>query len=674
MSPRTQTGGPAAAAPPAAGDSTLPGHTALGETFVADTGAGAGTADAPEEPRTIGRYELLRPLGRGAMGAVYLARDAQLDRHVALKLPHPAAAADPQLRARFLREARAAATLHHPHLCPVFDAGEAPGPGGEPRLYLTMALIEGRTLRQAAEGPQPPRTAARLIRKLADAMAHAHGRGVIHRDLKPANVMLDADGRPSITDFGLARRDTGADAAVRVTRAGAVLGTPAYMSPEQIAGDPDAVGPRADIYALGVMLYELLTGRLPFEGTVSTLLGKVLTEDPRPPSELQEGVDPALEAIWAKMTARDPADRFATMAEVRDALTAWLKRGGADATVNATAAAPAGPPPAETVAAPALPDLPEPPRVRRGARRRSARGSARRPRPRWALPAAAVAALLLVGVVTITFLAPDGTPQTITVNVPGEVTDVTVGGGEPAPPGGEPGPAGPAEPDPAPVPAPLAADAAAGDDDGWVDLFDGRTLDGWTGNGNDVWAVEDGLLVGRFAAGPGPAWGQLRTARPYGDVEVRAVFRAAGETDSGLTLRDAPGEKQRLVEVNVRPAQTLWHGAIWSAEPGGRASASKIAPGRAARAAAARGANGEPPGWDVLTVRAAGERVSAALNGVPTQTADLPGLPPAGPLSLLLQGVEGVPAEIAFRSVRVRPLTSEGAPADDADPTDDADP
>ena len=667
MSPRTQTGGPTAAAPPAAGDSTLPGHTALGETFVADTGAGAGTADAPEEPRTIGRYELLRPLGKGAMGAVYLAHDAQLDRHVALKLPHPAAAADPQLRARFLREARAAATLHHPHLCPVFDAGEAPGPRGEPRLYLTMALIEGRTLRQAAEGPQPPRTAARLIRKLADAMAHAHGRGVIHRDLKPANVMLDADGRPSITDFGLARRDSGADAAVRVTRAGAVLGTPAYMSPEQIAGDPDAVGPRADIYALGVILYELLTGRLPFEGAVSTLLGKVLTEDPRPPGELQEGVDPALEAIWAKMTARDPADRFASMAEVRDALTAYLKRGGVDATVNATAAAPASPPPAETILAPALP---APSRGRRGTRRRSARGSARRPRPRWALPAAAVAALLLTGVVTITFLAPDGTPQTITVNVPGEVTDVTVGGGETAPPGGEPGPTGPAEPAPAPVPGPLAAD----DDDGWVDLFDGRTLDGWTGNGNEVWAVEDGLLVGRFAAGPGPDWGQLRTARSYGDVEVRAVFRAVGETDSGLTLRDAPGEKKRLVEVNVRPAQTLWHGAIWSAEPGGRATAAKIAPGRAARAAAAREANGEPPGWDVLTVRAAGERVSAALNGVPTQTADLPGLPPTGPLSLLLQGVEGAPAEIAFRSVRVRPLTPDETPPTDADPPLDAEP
>ena len=197
MSPRTETGGPTVADAPPPSAAAGPGATVISAH---PGGDGAGDADGtPEAPRTIGRYELLRPLGKGAMGAVYLARDGQLDRHVALKLPHPAAAADPQLRERFLREARAAATLHHPHLCPVFDAGEEPGPDGEPRLYLTTAYIEGRTLREATDGPRPPREVARLIRKLADAMAHAHGRGVIHRDLKPANVMIGPDGRPSIT-------------------------------------------------------------------------------------------------------------------------------------------------------------------------------------------------------------------------------------------------------------------------------------------------------------------------------------------------------------------------------------------------------------------------------------------------------------------------------------------
>ena len=235
------------------------------------------------------------------MGSVYLAEDTQLGRRVALKVPDFGPHEAPEARKRFLAEARAAATLDHPSLCPVFDAGEIDG-----RLYLTMAYIQGQSLAAliGAEG-WPEGQAADLVGKLALAMQEAHAKKVIHRDLKPANVMIKATGQgrePVIVDFGLAHRDDPEEQ--RLTRSGQVMGTPAYMAPEQIRGNLEEIGPACDIYALGVILYELLTGRLPFSGSGLAVAGQILTETPLPPSTHRSGLDPALEAICLKAMAK----------------------------------------------------------------------------------------------------------------------------------------------------------------------------------------------------------------------------------------------------------------------------------------------------------------------------------------------------------------------------------
>jgi predicted Ser/Thr protein kinase len=272
-------------------------------------------------PAPFGRYELLKQLGQGGMGAVYLARDTQLDRLVALKVPFFTASDGPHVLERFLREARAAATLHHANVCPVFDVGQIDG-----IHYLTMAYIEGRSLAEVLRGdkkPATPREAAALVRKLALALDQAHRKNVIHRDLKPGNIMLAKGGEPIIMDFGLAHRGESGD--VRLTQQGTVIGTPAYMAPEQARGAIDQMGPSCDIYSLGVILYELLTGRLPFSGDTFTLLAQLMVDDPPPPSSHRPDSDDRIEAICLKAIAKKPADRHASMAEFAAALTDYLK-------------------------------------------------------------------------------------------------------------------------------------------------------------------------------------------------------------------------------------------------------------------------------------------------------------------------------------------------------------
>jgi len=272
-------------------------------------------------PNPFGRYNITRLLGRGGMGAVFLAHDTQLDRPVAIKIPTFRGTLSASQKERFFREARAVASLRHPNICPVLDVEEEQG-----ILYLTMAFIDGQTLAtKLAAGAMEQTGAGKLIRRVARAMQAAHELGTIHRDLKPANIMIDDDGSPVVMDFGLARKgeadgeDEQPAAAstvvdVGLTQVGSVLGTPAYMPPEQATGDLDAIGPRSDVYSLGAVLYECLTGKRPFEGPdTASVIKKILHTPPRRLRDHVQGLDPALEAVCLKALAKRPEDRFESM-------------------------------------------------------------------------------------------------------------------------------------------------------------------------------------------------------------------------------------------------------------------------------------------------------------------------------------------------------------------------
>lgn len=268
----------------------------------------------------FGRYRVLQSLGRGGMAEVYLAEDTQLGRRVALKVPHFGSGADAELRQRFLREARIAATFQHPHLCPILDMGQINGVD-----YLTMPVLSGETLatRLKRDGPFSARAGAQLTLLIARAVDVAHIAHIVHRDLKPANVMLSETGEPIVMDFGLARCLTSSD--IRLTSTGMVLGTPAYIAPEQIGAEPDTLRPTCDVYSLGAMLYEMLTGALPYRGSVHEVLRQKLSQDPPPPSQLRADLDPRLEAICLTAMAADAAARFPSMDAFAVALDAYLQ-------------------------------------------------------------------------------------------------------------------------------------------------------------------------------------------------------------------------------------------------------------------------------------------------------------------------------------------------------------
>jgi serine/threonine protein kinase/class 3 adenylate cyclase len=278
-------------------------------------------ATLPEEqlPRPFGRYTLTKQLGRGGMGTVYLARDNILGRQVALKIPHPEVVAAPPTLERFYREARAIAQLDHPHICRVYDVGAQDG-----LHYLTLAFVEGDPL--SARLPElidQPRRTAELLRLVALAMEEVHHLGIIHRDLKPSNIMLNPRGEPVIMDFGLARQVSNTDGSQ--TTQGEIMGTPSYMSPEQAVGDVQAMGPCCDVYSLGVILYELLAGRVPFQGPSMSVLVQIAHDAPPPPSTFRHSIDAALESICLRAMARQPAQRFASMKALAVALDNYLQ-------------------------------------------------------------------------------------------------------------------------------------------------------------------------------------------------------------------------------------------------------------------------------------------------------------------------------------------------------------
>jgi len=276
------------------------------------------TQPQPLSPGLFGRYRIEKQLGQGGMGSVYKAYDTELDRHVALKVPQFSPHDGQEVLERFKQEARAAATLRHTNLCQVYDVGAI-----DETYYLTMEFIEGRSLESyvAQQQNASPRFIALVMKKLARALKTAHAKNVIHRDLKPSNIMMrDADGtmEPVIVDFGLARRIEPGTA--RLTQSGLVIGTWQYMTPEQLCGEPNALGPGCDIYALGVIMYELLTGRLPFEAP-----GQVVRGNPAPPSSCRPDVDPRLEAICLKAMAATSTARYASMGDLASALTDYLR-------------------------------------------------------------------------------------------------------------------------------------------------------------------------------------------------------------------------------------------------------------------------------------------------------------------------------------------------------------
>jgi len=294
-----------------------------GQTTVLDGVAGQAvmpvSSMSPVEPgRCFGSYELIEEIGRGGMGVVYRARQRGLDRIVALKMILASHLATADHVSRFQREARAAARVKHNNVVAVFDVGEVEG-----QFYFAMEYITGPTLAdQLASGLPEFADAARLLARLARAVAFVHSRGVIHRDLKPANVLIAEDGTPKIADFGLARALDDTDAS---TRTGVVLGTPAYMAPEQAAGKLKLVGPCSDVYSLGAILYECLTGRPPFksESALHTIL-QVLENEPEPPSRVRRGIPRDLELICLKCLEKDPARRYASAADLANDLERYL--------------------------------------------------------------------------------------------------------------------------------------------------------------------------------------------------------------------------------------------------------------------------------------------------------------------------------------------------------------
>lgn len=291
--------------------------------FIEQEAAGEATRIAAPEPAPlparIGQFEILDLIAEGGMGAVYRAKQTMPERVVALKVIRSGDSSTAQEMQRFQSEAAAAAKLSHPNIVPVFEFGEHEG-----RHYFTMEYVAGRSLAQTVreDGPFDPQLAAKTIRAVAEAVHYAHEMGVVHRDIKPANVLIDEQGRPRVTDFGIAKQ---LEVDTALTATGQILGTPDFMAPEQAKGNPGDIGPKSDVFSLGATLYAILTGQSPFRGEdVYSTIRKVIEDDPVSPRSLNTRVDRDLATICLKCLQKAPDQRYATARELADDLGRYL--------------------------------------------------------------------------------------------------------------------------------------------------------------------------------------------------------------------------------------------------------------------------------------------------------------------------------------------------------------
>jgi serine/threonine protein kinase len=310
------------------------------------SGAGSPVPFALGDPLKIGRYRVIRLLGQGGFGRVYLAQDDDLDRSVAVKVPNPSRVAGPEDVEAFLTEARILAKLDHPHIVPVHDVGRTE----DGLCFVVSKLVEGSDLAVRIEQARPSfRDSAELVAIVAEALHYAHTRGLVHRDIKPANILIDASGKPSVADFGLALKDEDFGKAARVA------GTPAYMSPEQARGEGHRVDGRSDIFRLGVVFYELLTGRRPFRGDSHLeVMEQIATTEPRPPRQIEDTIPKELERICQKALSKRASERYSTAKDMAEDLRVFLQTAGGTA-LPAALAVPTSTPPGSNLEAAAPP-------------------------------------------------------------------------------------------------------------------------------------------------------------------------------------------------------------------------------------------------------------------------------------------------------------------------------